>query len=71
MKAILEFNLPEDGTDHSNAINGWRYRHAVSELDAWLRNEIKYKSRNELQEVRDKLWENLKDCGCDHAFEFD
>jgi hypothetical protein len=34
---------------------------SLIELDEWLRSEIKYKDRAELQEFRDKFWEILRD----------
>ena len=35
------------------------------ELDQYLRSEIKYKNREELQDVRDKLYELMEDNGVD------
>lgn len=43
MKAILEFNLPEDNEEFQNAINGSNYKHAHWQLDQLLRSEMKYK----------------------------
>ena len=43
MKAILEFNLPEDNEEFQNAVNGSNYKHAHWQLDQLLRSEIKYK----------------------------
>jgi len=34
-------------------------------LDQYLRSEIKYKNREELQDVRDKLYELMEDNGVD------
>lgn len=42
MKAILEFNLPEDNHDFQAAINGNNYRSAIWDYDQWLRSEMKY-----------------------------
>jgi hypothetical protein len=47
MKAILEFDLPEDKTDFEAAINGHKYKSAHWELDQLLRSEIKYKDLSE------------------------
>lgn len=33
----------------------------VWDLDQWLRHKIKYNDHDELQIVRDKLWEIMKD----------
>jgi hypothetical protein len=32
MKAILEFNLPEEAEEHSDALNGYKYRYALDEV---------------------------------------
>lgn len=61
MIAKLEFNLPEDKEDFKTASNAWAYRLALEEFDGWLRNQIKYLDKNELQEVRDQLREICRD----------
>jgi hypothetical protein len=43
MKAILEFDLPEENSDFQAAINGHNYKSAIWEFDQLLRSEIKYK----------------------------
>lgn len=42
MKAILEFNLPEDQHDHRCAIDGWRWKSVVSDITEKLRGALKY-----------------------------
>jgi hypothetical protein len=42
MKAILEFNLPEDNHDFQASINGIKYQSAIWDYDQWLRSEMKY-----------------------------
>ena len=42
MKATLEFDLPEDQTEHYNAINGTTFRYCLQELEGELRNYIKH-----------------------------
>ena len=42
MKATLEFNLPEEQTEHYNAINGSTFRYCLQELDGELRNWLKH-----------------------------
>ena len=37
----------------------------LHELDNWLRGQIKYENRNELQEVRDFLTQLMQDHGVD------
>lgn len=42
MKAILEFNLPEEDDDFFSASQGGMYRAALYELNQRIRNEMKY-----------------------------
>ena len=42
MKAILEFNLPEDQPEFNNAIKGSDWKHVCWEMDQLLRKHIKY-----------------------------
>lgn len=68
MKAILEFNLPDDEEEYilaNNALNFWR---VLYELDQDLRSKTKYASDDlsqdkydAYQEVRDKLHELMTD----------
>jgi len=64
MKAILEFNLPDDQPEFDNAINGTKWSLVAWELDQWLRSQIKYSPDDMSQEAyeafeqcRDKLHE--------------
>ena len=66
MKAILEFNLPEDNEEFDLAVNGNKWRDAMYDLDQWLRGKIKYNNdeytdaeEEILQLVRDQLHEAL------------
>jgi len=66
MKAILEFNLPEDQEQFEDASNGWKWSLLVWELDQHLRNETKYAPDSTPPEkyqaycaLRDKLHEML------------
>ena len=60
MKAILEFNLPEDNQEFELHTKASKMYCTLWELDQWLRSEIKYKDK-ELDEVRDKLRELMND----------
>lgn len=42
MKAILEFNLPEDQPEFNNAIKGGDWKHVCWEMDQYLRRNVKY-----------------------------
>ena len=62
MKAILEFNLPEEQEQFEDASNGWKWQHAIWQLDQYLRTKTKYasdddspESVNAFQEARDEL----------------
>ena len=61
MKAILEFNLPEDKEDFDFATNGLNYYSALTEFDQWLRSEYKYNGKQEMYAVRQKLNEIINE----------
>ena len=42
MKAILEFNLPEDQPEFNNAIKGGDWKHVCWQMDQLLRKHLKY-----------------------------
>ena len=60
MKAILEFNLPEDEEEHQASFYGMQWKSVVWEFDEYLRTEIKYANKEEYQELRDKLHHELE-----------
>lgn len=41
-QATLTFNLPEESAEHSDAINGWKWKSAVDSLQTFLRDKLKY-----------------------------
>lgn len=62
MRATLEFNLPEEQEQFEDAANGWKWSHAMWQLDQFLRTKVKYasddaseESINAFQEARDEL----------------
>jgi len=63
MKAILEFNLPEDQVDFEMAVHGSDYKHVLWNIDQHLRAQLKYNEKltqeahDALQEARDKLYQ--------------
>lgn len=66
MKATLEFTLPDERSDHQDAVDGTRWRMVVWDIDQYLRNRIKYEELPEpvvkvLQELRDTIRERLGD----------
>ena len=56
MKAILEFNLPEENIEFRAAINGENYKSAIWDFDQLLRSEMKYK------ELSDETYKAYKYC---------
>jgi len=74
MKAILEFNLPEDNQEFTVATNGLNFWHVLYDLDQSLRSKTKYApddlpedKYNAYQEIRDELRELMSD----HNVNFD
>ena len=64
MKAILEFNLPDDQQDFNLAANAMKFWDVLYELDQELRSKTKYApddlpqdKYDAYQEVRDLLYE--------------
>jgi hypothetical protein len=56
MKAVLEFDLPEDNSDFQAAINGNNYKNAIWDFDQLLRAEMKHK------ELSDETYKAYKYC---------
>ena len=68
MKAILEFNLPEDEHEFESANQGHRLRLATMALDQWLRKQVKYEEHDEkvfdaYDECRKQIREAPEDVG--------
>ena len=68
MKAILEFQLPEDKHDFDFATQGSAWWSVCCEMDQWLRGQMKYPSGDmsddtyeALQKCREKLRELIDD----------
>lgn len=61
MKATLEFNMDdgEDTVSFDNAVNGWKWKQAVWEIDQWLRSEVKY--NDNLSEEQYKIYNSTRD----------
>ena len=71
MKAILEFNLPEDNQEFKLATKGSDWWHVCWEIDQWLRSQYKYMPDefysedryNTYVEAREKLFELMQENG--------
>jgi len=56
MKAVLQFQLPEENEDFEAAFNGHKYKRAHWDFDQLLRSEMKYK------ELSDETYQAYKWC---------
>lgn len=70
MKAILEFNLPEEQHEHQDALHGAEWKWALAEVVDYLRNQIKHADNSAeeyrtFERVRDRLTEILDGRGLD------
>lgn len=60
MKAVLEFNLPEDGDDFRYAINGEAYREALYNIREDVRQIWKYNSLPQEQfDLVDRIYQMI------------
>jgi hypothetical protein len=66
MKAVLEFNLPDENHEFANATNGSKMRSVLWELDQWMRGKLKYEELPDgqydaIKQIRDQLQILLND----------
>ena len=61
MKAILEFNLPDDNQEFELASKALKMFGTLWDFDVWLRTEIKYNNQEQYEPVREKLRELMND----------
>ena len=63
MRAVLEFQLPEEREDFEIATDGWRYRGVISDVLNQLRSKIKYTEETTiaLDAVREMIWEYCRE----------
>ena len=75
MKAILEFNLPEEQSEFDLAVNGSKAQVALWEMDQWLRAQYKYMTDEEYSEDKyetfEKCREQLREIMFDNGLKFD
>ncbi len=62
-KVILEFDRVEQYDQIQDALNGWKWSSVCSELDQWLRSEVKHNTNNtaEQAEAYKKAREKLRE----------
>jgi hypothetical protein len=72
MKAILEFNLPDDQAEFDEANNAGKYYSILWDLDQFLRNKVKYPAEDydpietdTYDKVRTELWNLLNEHNID------
>ena len=69
MKAILEFNLPEDAHEYNLMNKAVDMSVVIHEFDQYLRGRLKYEDNlsvevyDALQDARDKLYDMCNDGG--------
>ena len=67
MKATLIFNLPDESQEFRTAINGWKFKSVLNEINEDLRSKIKWQDdmpdevRQALQAVRDDMYQRLSE----------
>ena len=66
MKATLEFNLPEETTEHQIAVDGPKWRGVVSDVLEELRTDKKYNQLPEAEyvyneKISERIWQLMKD----------
>lgn len=60
MKAILEFNLPEDEEEFSNAVKGADYKSAIHNIKDYIRTIWKYQELTEDQyKIVDEIYKHI------------
>jgi len=67
MKVTIEFSDEDAAEDAKTAIDGWKWKHSMWELDQELRNRLKYEDNmpdvlyKAIESLRDKIREILSD----------
>jgi hypothetical protein len=72
-KVILEFDPTEEREDMDSAINGWKWKMLVWDLDQHLRSELKYNEKitGEVYEALEKLRDHLHELKSDSGLKLD
>jgi hypothetical protein len=65
MKAILEFNLPEDLESHNMALNGVKYNGVIESVIVHIRQKLKYieltsKESDLLRDIQNLIREEME-----------
>ena len=73
-KITIEFDLDEEREDMESAINGWKWKMIVWDLDQHLRGQLKYNDHNLTEEAYDaleKTREHLRELMYDNGLKLD
>ncbi len=73
MKAILEFNLPDDQSDFKKAVDGYKWALIAWDMDQYLRARMKYEDSisDEQYEAVEKAREKLRELVNEYSVSFD
>ena len=68
MKAILEFNLPEDHDTYDVCVNSGKFFSALHDIDGLIRNKLKYDKMSKetetvLNEIRNLIPHEIHEIG--------
>ena len=61
MKAVLEFNLPDDDKEHKRAIHSLDLALALCTIEEYLRGVDKYNKGDDIEKIRETFYEILAD----------
>jgi hypothetical protein len=72
-KVTIEFDTDEEREDMESAINGWKWKMLVWDLDQHLRSELKYNDKivGEVYEALEKLRERLHEMRIESGLSLD
>lgn len=62
---VLEFNMETEESDFRVAVDGYKWKGIVADLDNLLRSAAKYEDSESAAEWREKLWNLLNEAGLD------
>jgi len=61
VKAILEFNLPEDSDEYKLITQSRDMYSALFDIREYLRGQYKYDGKDDIEKIYDKFYEILND----------
>lgn len=61
--ATLQFNLPDDQEAHKLALDGWRWKAVVNDLDEWLKQRYSASRAIRIDDVHNALRKFMSDRG--------